>query len=107
MALTSNEILQQTALAQMHDIDNCITKLSQIKSSLLASTTELLDTASTLDPDSPEMKMIERRRLQLAAYEKRIDQEIQMYQNNRKKAEARFQMASQNVDKSIQRMTRT
>lgn len=105
MALVSNEILQQTALAQMHDIDNCITRLNQVKSSLLASTTELLDMASTLDADSPEMKMLERRRQQLAAYEKKIDQEIQDYQNKRKKAEARYQNASQNIDKSIQRMT--
>jgi len=105
MALVSNEILQQTALAQMHDIDNCITKLNQIKAGLLSSSTELLEMASSLDTDSPEMKALERRRQILAAYEKKIDQEIQDYQNKRKKAEARFQNASQNIDKSIQRMS--
>ena len=104
MALVSNEILQQTALAQMHDIDNCITRLNQVKSTLLSSTMELLSMVDTLDPDSPELKVLERRRQQLAAYEKKIDQEIQDYQNKRKKAEARYQNATQNVENSIQRM---
>jgi len=106
MALSSNEIIQQQALAQMHDLDNVISRLNQVKTNLLSSTTDLLNFASTLDPDSPEMKTIERRRQQLAVYEKKIDQEIQNYQNKRKMAEARFQTASQNVDKAIERMRR-
>lgn len=104
MALASNEIRQQLALAMMHDLDNMIGRLTNIKMNLVNATTDLLNFASALDPDSPEMKTIERRRQQLAAYEKKIDAEIQMYQNRRKKAEGIYQAAGQNVDGAIKRM---
>ena len=104
MALASNEIRQQQALAMIHDLDNIINRLNNVKMNLLTATTDLLNFGSALDPDSPEMKTIERRRQQLAAYEKKIDAEIQVYQNRRKKAEAMLQESSQNVDKGIKRM---
>ena len=104
MALASNEIKQQQAIAMIHDIDNVLTRLNQVKVNLLNSTTDLLNFASTLDPDSPEMKTIERRRQQLAAYEKKIDGEIQAYQNRKKVAETILQASTHNVDKAIARM---
>ena len=103
MALASNEIVQQTAIAMMHDCDNIIGRLTATKMSLTQSTTDLLAFSSTLDPESPEMKQIERRRQMLAAYEKKIDAEIQQYQNKRKMAEGLLQSATHNVDRAIQR----
>ena len=103
MALASNEITQQTAIAMIHDFDNIITRLSTTKMSLTQQITSLLSFASSLDPESPEMKTIERRRQMLAAYEKKIDAEIQQYQNKRKMAEGMLQSATQKVDRAIQR----
>ncbi len=104
MALASNEIKQQQAIAMIHDIDNVLTRLNQVKVGLLSQVTDLLNFGSSLDVDSPEMKTIERRRQQLAAYEKRIDAEIQAYQNRKKVAEAILNNASQNVDAAIARI---
>ena len=104
MALASNEIRQMQALAMIHDLDNQISRLNNLKMNLVNSQTDLLNFGASLDPDSPEMKTLERRRQQLAAFEKKIDAEIQMYQNRRKKAEGMLQSSSQNVDKAIQRM---
>lgn len=104
MALASNEIRQQQALAMIHDLDNMIGRLSTMKMNLVNTSTDLLSLGSTLDPDSPEMKVIERRRQQLAAYEKKIDAEIQIYQNRRKKAEAILQNSTQKVKEAIERM---
>ena len=106
MALASNEIKQQQSIAMIHDIDNVLTRLNQVKVNLLNSVTDLLNFASTLDPDSPEMKTIERRRQQLAAYEKKIDGEIQAYKNRKKFAETVLNTSSQNVEKAIARMSR-
>lgn len=103
MALASNEITQQTALAMMHDLDNIITRLSATKMSLSNSSASLVSFGSTLDPDSPEMKAIERRRQMLGAFEKQIDAEIQQYQNRRKMAEGLFEKATHNVDNAIRR----
>lgn len=103
MALVSNEIKQQQSLAMMHDLDNMITRLCSVKSSLLNSQTELLNFGASLDPDSPEMKMLEKRRQQLAAYEKKIDAEIDAYKNKRKVVEALYQTSKENVNKAIER----
>ena len=104
MALASNEIRQQQALAMMHDLDNIINRLNSIKMNLLNSTTDLLNFASSLDPDSPEMKKLEARRQQLVAYEKKIDADIQSYQNRRQKAEHMHKDATEKVGKAIERM---
>ena len=103
MALVANEIQQQQSLAMMHDLDNMISRLNTVKSSLLASQTELLNFGGSLDPDSPEMKMIEKRRMQLAAYEKKIDAEIEAYKNKRQIAEARYKSSGEKVQKAIER----
>ena len=103
MALASNEITQQTALAMIHDFDNIITRLSTTKMSLSQQCADLLSFGSSLDPESPEMKTIERRRQMLAAYEKKIDGEIQQYQNKRKMAERMLEQTTQKVNKAIDR----
>ncbi len=103
MALASNEIVQQTSLAMMHDLDNIIGRLTTQKMSLTSQVADLLSFGSTLDPDSPEMKTINRKRQMLAALEKRIDAEIQQYQNKRKMAEGLNQTSTQNVDRAIHR----
>ena len=105
MALASNEIRQQQALAMIHDLDNIINRLNGIKMNLLTSTTDLLNFASSLDPESPEMKTLEARRQQLVAYEKKIDAEVQMYQNRRQKAENMLKDATDKVGKAIDRMS--
>ena len=103
MALASNEIRQQQSLAMIHDLDNLITRLNSDKMNLLTNITNILSVASSLDQDSPEAKSLEKRRQMLAAYEKKIDAEIQNYQNKRKMAEAMLQSSSQNVDQAIKR----
>lgn len=100
--LVSNEIRQQQSLAMIHDLDNIITRLNSTKMNLLTSMTDLLSFGSTLDPDSPEMKQIERRRQMLAAYEKQVDAEIEQYKNKRKIAEAQLQDSTQKVDKAAE-----
>ena len=62
-----------------------------------------LQTMSNLDPDSPEFKIIQRKRQMLAAYEKKIDMEIQQYQNRRQKVEGQLNNAQRMIHGNIQR----
>ncbi len=103
MPIVANEIKQQTCIAMAHDITNIINRLSSTKMNLLNSMTNLLNTAAMLDPDSPEFKQIEARKNMLAAYEKKLDMEIQQYQNRLKTIEAMQDNTKQAVDKGIQK----
>ncbi len=101
MAIASSEVRQQTYIAMIHDISNVLTRLNSTKMNLLNSMTNLLNTAAMLDPDSPEFKQINSRRNMLAAYEKKLDMEIQQYQNRLKKLEAAKDGLGQSIDRNI------
>ena len=97
------EIIQQMAIAMLHDTDNHLVRLAQIKSSLGAGLGDTLQAMSNLDPDSPEFKILQAKRQKLAAYEKKIDGEIQMYQNRRQKIEGQLNNAGRMIHGNIQR----
>ena len=103
MSIIGMEVIQQMAIAMLHDVDNQLVRLAQIKSALMSGMGDYLQTMSNLDPDSPEFKIIQRKRQQLAAYEKKIDMEIQQYQNRRQKLEGQLNNASQVLNKNISR----
>ncbi len=103
MSIVGLEIIQQMAIAELHDIDNQLVRLSQLKGSLASGMGDYLQMMTNLDPDSPEFKIIQAKRLKLAAYEKKIDGEIQRYQNKRKKVEGRLNSTSQMLDGNIHR----
>ena len=103
MSIIGMEIIQQMAIAMLHDVDNQLVKFAQIKSSLMAGMDDYLTTMSSLDPNSPEFKIIQKKRQQLAAYEKKIDMEIQRYQNQRQKLEHQLNNAGRMIDRNINR----
>lgn len=103
MSIVGMEIIQQMAIAMLHDIDNHLVRLSQLKSSLMNGMGDYLGAMANLDPESPEFKVLQAKRQKLAAYEKKIDAEIQQYQNRRQKVEAQLNNASKIVNNNIQR----
>ena len=103
MSIIGMEIIQQMAISMLHDVDNQLVRLAQVKSALMSGMGDYLQAMSNLDPDSPEFKIIQRKRQQLAAYEKKIDMEIQNYQNRRQKLELQLNNASKIIDRNIQR----
>ena len=103
MSIVGLEVIQQMAIAMLHDVDNQLVRLAQLKSSLSSGMGDYLQMMSNLDPDSPEFKIIQAKRQKLAAYEKKIDAEIQSYQNRRKKLEGQLNGVSQMLDGNIHR----
>ena len=104
MSIVGMEIIQQMAIAMLHDTDNHLVRLAQLKSSLSSGMGDMTQAMANLDPDSPEFKTLQAKRQKLAAYEKKIDGEIQMYKNRREKIEGQLNGATDTVRKNIHRM---
>ena len=70
---------------------------------LVASSDEILALGNDLDPDNPAIKQLEARRDKLAILEKKLDLQMQEYQNRLKMVNAELDSCRGAVDSSIQR----
>ncbi len=103
MGLVTGIIRLQTLKSMQLDLEYKIQTLTQTKMQLASQGFELLSIGSDLDPESPESKHLEQRRQKLQIMEKKIDLEINRYQNMLKMAEEEIQSAQKIIDSSIKR----
>lgn len=103
MGLVSGIIRLQTLKDMQMDLEYKIQTLSQTKMQLSAQSFELVTIGSDLEPNSPEVKLLEQRRQKLHLMEKKIDEEMIKHQNMLKMAEAEMDSAQKIIDNSIKR----
>ena len=77
-------------------------KISSAKLGLSNTINDLLNVGTDLDPDSPEVKALEKRKERLHLVEKQLDEQLQRYQTQLKMVEAEYQQVQQQIDKNIQ-----
>ncbi|MBE7703759.1 MAG: hypothetical protein E7Z89_06905 [Cyanobacteria bacterium SIG28] len=77
--------------------------IATAKMELVASSDEILALGNDLDPDNPAIKQLEARRDKLAILEKKLDLQMQEYQNRLKMVNAELDSCRGAVDSSIQR----
>ena len=70
---------------------------------LVASSDEILALGNDLDPENPAVKQLEARRDKLTVLEKKLDLQMQEYQNRLKMVNAELQSCQGAVDHAIQR----
>ena len=75
--------------------------IATAKMELVASSDEILALGNDLDPDNPAIKQLEARRDKLAILEKKLDLQMQEYQNRLKMVDAELQSAQGAVDSAI------
>lgn len=103
MGLVSG-IIRLTRLKDMQlDLEFKLQTLSQTKMQLATQGCDLVSIGTDLDPESPEAKQLEQRRQKLQLIEKKIDAEMNKYQNMLKMAEAEIESAQKIVDNSVKR----
>lgn len=85
-----------------HDLEYKSQLISTAKLGLSNTINDLLNAGSDLDPDSPEVKALEKRKERLYLVEKRLDEQMQRYQTQLKMVEAEYQSVQQQIDKNIQ-----
>lgn len=84
-------------------LESKIQWIATAKMELVASSDEILSLGNDLDPDNPAVKQLEARRDKLTVLEKRLDLQMQDYQNRIKMVDAELQSCQGAVDSAIQR----
>ena len=84
-------------------LESKIQWIATAKMELVASSDEILALGNDLDPDNPAVKQLEARRDKLTVLEKRLDLQMQEYQNRIKMVDAELQSCQSAVDSAIQR----
>lgn len=84
------------------DLEYKLSLISTAKMSLSQSVNDLLTVGTDLEPDSPEVKALERRKERLYLIEKRLDEQMTRYQTTLKMVEAQIDQVNNSIDRGIQ-----
>lgn len=105
MGLISSQIRVMFLTLYKSDLEFKIQMLSQTRLQLSAGVNELVSVGTDLDPDSPEMKVINARQQRLKLVDQQLDTQLTNYQNQLKavstEIESAERMANENVKKAF------
>ncbi len=103
MGLLIAQFRQAQINSYRSDLEYRIQLVSTTKLDLSSQINDLVGLGSDLDPDSPEMKALEKKKERLYQAEKALDQQVQRYQNQLQMIEAEEQSVKQQIQSGIQR----
>ena len=101
MGLISSSYRMMYLTAYKFTLENKIQWISTAKMELVASSDEILALGNDLDPDNPAVKQLEARRDKLTNLEKRLDIQLQEYQNRLNMVNTELESCKGAVDNSI------
>ena len=101
MGLISSSYRMMYLTAYKFTLENKIQWISTAKMELVASSDEILALGKDLDPDNPAVKQLEARRDKLTNLEKRLDIQLQEYQNRLNMVNTELESCKGAVDYSI------
>jgi len=87
MGLISSSIRKQYLLAYRNELEYKMQLISQAKMGLSQSVSDLLNVGTDLDPESPIIKQLEKRKERLNLLEKKLDMQMNEYQEKLKMVE--------------------
>ena len=100
-------LLAQMRLAQINsyrsDFEYKIQLISSTKLELSSQINDMVGLGSDMEPDSPEMKALEKKKERLMQAEKALDQQLQRYQTQLQMIESEEQSVRQQLSQAIQR----
>ena len=103
MGLITSTFRMMYLTAYQLSLESKIQWIATAKMELVASSDEILSLGNDLDPDNPAVKQLEARRDKLTILEKRLDLQMQEYQNRLKMVDAELQSCQGAIDGAIQR----
>ena len=101
MGLITSTYRMMYLTAYKYTLESKIQWIATAKMELVASSDEILALGNDLDPENPAVKQLEARRDKLAALEKRLDVQMQEYQNRLKMVETELQSCQSSVEGHI------
>lgn len=103
MGLITSSFRMMYLTAYQLTLETKIQWIATAKMELVASSDEILSLGNDLDPDNPAVKQMEARRDRLAVLEKRLDLQMQEYQNRLNMVNKELDSCRGAVDKAIDR----
>lgn len=103
MGLITSSFRMMYLTAYQYSLESKIQWISTAKMELVASSDEILALGNDLDPDNPAVKQLEARRDKLSALEKRLDLQMQDYQNRLQMVNKELESCKGAVQSSIDR----
>lgn len=103
MGLITSSFRLMYLTAYQLTLETKIQWISTAKMELVASSSEILSLGNDLDPENPAVKQLEARRDKLSQLEKRLDLQMQEYQNRLNMVNAELNSCKGAVDKAIER----
>lgn len=101
MGLIASSFRMMYLSAYKITLESKIQWITSAKMELVASSDEIMALGNDLDPENPAIKQLEARRDKLVVLEKKLDLQMQEYQNRLKMVDAELQSAQGAVDAAI------
>ena len=101
MGLVTSQIRLIYLNMYRHDLEYKIQFITQTKMNLTNNMLELVQVGSYLDPDSPEVRMLEQRKKRLELIEKKLDAEIERFKTMLNAVTTEIQSAEKMVEQNV------
>lgn len=85
-----------------HDLEYKVQLISQARMGLLNNLNTLMANGADMDPDSPEVKLMEQRKQRLMLIDKKLEQELKAYQVKLDSVTAEMQGVQRGLQKNIE-----
>lgn len=102
MGLIASSFRMMYLTAYRISLESKIQWIASAKMELVASSDEIMALGNDLDPENPAVKQLEARRDKLVVLEKKLDLQMQEYQNRLDMVKAELQSCKDAVSQSIQ-----
>ena len=102
MGLITSSYRMMYLTAYKYSLESKIQWIATAKMELVSSSDEILALGNDLDPENPAVKQLEARRDKLSVLEKRLDIQMQEYQNRLKMVNAELESCQGAIDNAIQ-----
>ena len=102
MGLITASVRKMYLNSERLDLEYKIQLITQAKMGLSESVNDLLNVGTDTDPDSPVVKQLEQRKEKLYLLEKKLDMQMQKYQEKLNMIEAEMQSCEKMFEKNVQ-----
>ena len=101
MGLVTSQIRYLYLTFLQHDLEYKIQLVTRTKMGLARSVSDILNVGTDLDPDSPELKLLEKRRQRLLQVEKKLDAQMAIYQGQLKAIDTEKESVKRMLEKNV------
>lgn len=101
MGLIAATVNKQYLIAYKNELEYKMSLIRQSKMSLEATTSDLLNAGTDMDPENPAVKQLEQRRERLNLLEKKLDMQMEEYETKLKMVESNIGACDKQIEGAL------